>query len=431
MTTSTETTATQRLATSQETRSLAILFGRVRAIGLGVLILVTLPIWFHPWWPEAGFPRVPWIAIPGGAWGVAVVETLALLGLVLGLIVAMRWGIQRWCWWGIAAALATLVVLDQHRLQPWAYQSMLYAVILGGLPWREGRRWVMALAISVYFYSAFGKLDFQFVHTVGHQMVQTLAAPIGGLGEATATKLAFALPLGELSIALALMFPRTRRIAGVAAAAMHLTLIGLLGPWSLGHSLGVLAWNGLLAVEVVLLFVVLPRGEAGPESAEHSESNERSPASLTLRWAIRMPILAALLLPLSERSGYWDHWTSWALYSPHNSRVDVQIHDSAIDRLPDRVAKFLAEDDDGDRWRDLDLGGWSLDQRRVPVYPQARYQLQLALALAKRHDLGPAIRVKLKSASDRWTGKRQETFLIGQGELERRADRPWLGVPSP
>ncbi|QEG00846.1 hypothetical protein Mal15_49220 [Stieleria maiorica] len=371
--------------------------------------------------------------MPGGAWAVGAIETAALLGLVIGLAALMILRLHRWCWWGIAAALAALIVLDQHRLQPWAYQSLLYAVILGGLPWREGRRWLMALAISVYFYSALGKLDFQFVHTVGHQMVQTLAAPIGGLGETTATKLAFALPLGELSIALALMFPRTRRIAGVAAAAMHLTLIGLLGPWSLGHSLGVLAWNGLLAVEVVLLFVVATRTATEVETTEQPESIDRSHATPAVSWAIRIVVFAALLLPLTERLGYWDHWTSWALYSPHNSRADVQIHDSVADRLPDHLAMFLADDEDGDgdRWHDLDLGGWSLDQRRVPIYPQARYQLQLALAFSNRHDLGPAVRVKLKSASDRWTGKRQETFLIGADELERHADRYWLGAPSP
>ena len=31
------------------------------------------------------------------------------------------------------------------------------------------------VAISIYFYSALGKLDYQFIHTVGSQMVQALA----------------------------------------------------------------------------------------------------------------------------------------------------------------------------------------------------------------------------------------------------------------
>ena len=58
--------------------------------------------------------------------------------------------------------------------------------------------------------------------------------------------------------------------------------------------------------------------------------------------------VAALVLPLSERSGYWDHWLSWALYSPHNSRAEIQIHQSAVDQLPQIAATYLMPDDDAD-----------------------------------------------------------------------------------
>ncbi|MDV6034333.1 MAG: hypothetical protein F9B45_30410 [Phycisphaera sp. RhM] len=399
-------------------------FARVWAIGLAVLILVTLPIWIPTWGRDPGFPPVPWVAMPGAEWLVGAVETVALALLLVGLAAAVYRGADRWCWWGVAAALAVLIVLDQHRLQPWAYQSLLYSVLFAGMSWRDGRRWVIAIAISIYFYSASGKFDYQFVHTVGHQMVQTLASPLGGVGDATATRLAFALPTGELAIAIALAFPRTRRIGGVCAIAMHVTLIGLLGPWSLSHSPGVLAWNGLLAIQAALLFVVSPR------SMERTDRQVPLPARAPLRWPIRLAVVAALLLPLTERSGYWDHWTSWALYSPHNSRAEIQIHQSAIDRMPSDVAAYL-DDPDGDRWSDLDIGQWSLERRWVPVYPQARYQLDLAVQLAERHDLDQAIRVKLKRVSDRWTGERHETFLIGASELKRQSETYWLGGVSP
>ena len=54
----------------------------------------------------------------------------------------------------------------------------------------------------------------------------------------------------------------------------------------------------------------------------------------------------------------------------------------------------------------------------------------LAVRLADRHDLDQAIRVKVKRVSDRWTGERQETFLIGAKELKREAGRYWLGAVS-
>lgn len=145
-----------------------------------------------------------------------------------------------------------------------------------------------------------------------------------------------------------------------------------------------------------------------------------------MRWTTRVIVTLALLMPLSERAGYWDHWTSWALYSPHSSRAEIQIHGTAIDRLPETVREFLVEDQDGDRWSDLNIERWSLDRRLIPVYPQGRYQLAVALRLARQYELGSAIRVQVKSVSDRWTGRRRESFLIGADEMQNEMNRYWL-----
>ena len=95
-----------------------------------------------------------------------------------------------------------------------------------------------------------------------------------------------------------------------------------------------------------------------------------------------------------------------------------------------QIQDFVDEDADEGRWCDLNIQQWSLRERLVPIYPQARYQLALALQLSRRHDLKQSIRVKSKAVSDRWSGKRLETFLIGQNELEREMERYWLRVPK-
>jgi len=132
------------------------------------------------------------------------------------------------------------------------------------------------------------------------------------------------------------------------------------------------------------------------------------------RWPLRVALLIMLLAPLTERHGYWDHWTSWALYSPHNSRADIQIHESAFDRLPSSLRRYLRRDGMSDRWYDLDVDTWSLERRWVPVYPQARYQLAVAKRLTERFELGPGIRVRVKGVADRWTGRRVSQDLIGE-----------------
>ncbi|MCO8124514.1 hypothetical protein NHH03_22435 [Stieleria sp. TO1_6] len=405
-------------------RSSGSRFARVWSIGAGVLVLVTLPLWVTlPAW-DVGYPRVSWLPWSPVA-GVALVADSMALIVSLASLAAIAIGVQRrWLWWLVAAGLAASVLLDQHRLQPWAYQTILYGIVMGGLGWRSARPWIMAIAISVYFYSASGKIDFQFVHTVGNQMIHALAVPVGGVSDALATRLAFVLPISELLVALLLMLPLTRKLAGCGAIAMHVTLVAILGPWALDHSWGVLAWNILLAAQSWVLFVRPDVASINAPTAPSTAGPTVRPAGF--RWAIAATVLFALLAPLGERFGYWDHWTSWALYSPHNSRAEIEIHQSAIDRLPPQAKPFLGEDADADRWHALDAEQWSLQWRLAPIYPQARYQLELALALAEQAELQRAIRVEVKGVSDRWSGKRKQSYLIGEEELRRAVGGFWL-----
>ena len=84
------------------------------------------------------------------------------------------------------------------------------------------------------------------------------------------------------------------------------------------------------------------------------------------------------------------------------------------------------KDHDGDQWRELDLSEWSLKVRKVPIYPQARYQLGLASQLAASLNLSDALRVKLQSVSDRRTGNRNEQLLLNEKEIERDLGAFWL-----
>jgi hypothetical protein len=363
-------------------------------------------------------------------WSV-VIEWLSVVSLV-GSLVGCALGSSRRLWWVVAASLAASFVLDQHRLQPWAYQSMIYATLFASLPWPVARRWMMPLAISVYVYSGLGKLDFQFAHSVGQEMISVATRPFGGLPENLSPEmrsaLALVLPAGECLTGLFLIPRRVRPIAGSLLIAMHGVLIGLLGPWGLNHSWGVLIWNSLLIVQAWFLFV-RPTEDRGasepptPESAERGRPNRLNVGGLLARGLVTIVIVA----PLFERAGYWDHWLSWALYAPHSSRVDVDIHRSALEPLDKSLRHALEADDDQDGWQRLSLSRWSLESLGVPIYPQARYQLGLTREIARRHQLGDAVRVKIRGPADRWSGRRSVEWAVGQNELRRASERFWLG----
>lgn len=386
-------------------------------------LLALLAVTFRVWFPLSDFPEVPLVAGVGAAprwcsWLAAAVVTMAATAVVIN---PRRF---RWAWLVVAGGLLIAILLDQHRLQPWAYQTAVYALVFASMSATQARRWLIPLAASVYIYSAAGKFDFQFVHTVGQNFLAAVAAPVGGLpewlGESTRTRISLLLPVTELSIGFGLLIPSLRRLAGCFAIAMHLALVALLGPWALDHSLGVLIWNLALLTQAWCLFVA-PAG-AGQEAddADHV-------AGVTITKSVaQITVIAALLMPLSERWGYWDHWPSWALYSPHSSRVDLEFHGSVTDQLPRSARRFIARDDDGDGWSSLSLDDWSLQVLGVPIYPQSRYHLALAVSVAKTAGIDRGVRGVLKGTADRGTGQRVTERMIGRTELRRAMNRFWL-----
>lgn len=393
-------------------------------------LLLLLALTYRLWIPTRTFPAVPlWQPLaeipPSAHW-------LALTGLVVSLIAVLVFENSfRWTWWLVTASLLISFSLDQHRLQPWAYQAAVHSVVFATMDARQARRWLIPLGASVYLYSAAGKLDYQFAHTVGQDFLSVALGWMGGWpqqwDEAARVRIALLMPATEALLGLGVLIPSTRRAAGVLVIAMHAGLIGLLSPWGLDHSYGVLGWNGLLIAQAGLLFV--RRGRDTKTSAVSWNDRSGPARSLPSRAGTRLAqaaVMVALIAPLGERAGYWDHWLSWALYSPHNSRTDVEIHASAIEKLPPRMAAYVGPDRDGDRWRDWALDRWSLETLGVPIYPQARYQLALAVKVSRRHQIDRGVRAILKGVSDRRTGRRSEQRLLGRREMERALDQFWL-----
>jgi hypothetical protein len=429
------------------------LLRRIWAAAILVLLLASYRLWIpsHHWGSGEGiwvvdFPRVPMISLASeiAFWSDGV--SLVALVVSLAIVVLRRDRIMSWRpMVVIAISFTTLFVCNQHRLQPWAYQGWLYAILFAGAAPQSVRRYMILLSISIYAYSALGKFDQQFLKTVGPSLVNTLM-PDGGIEDGGAINdrwkgwiesSVVLLPSAELMIAGLLAIPKTRRVGGIAAIAMHLSLVGILGPLGLGHSAAVLAWNLYLAVQSWLLFVVRidPIGQIEPAI----ESVSVSP-SLGGRFFVQMVVIAAILLPMLERLprgevyGYWDHWLSWSLYSPHTSRVEVQVHESALATLPDIMSQYshVGEEDDG--WFTVQIDRWSLAELAVPVYPQARFQLGLAHQIALQLDFEKdgrlnrrgAIRIKILGVADRRTGSRAEIWAIGAEGIAKERNRFWL-----
>jgi hypothetical protein len=408
----------------------ASLLSRIVAAGAITLIVATRPLWT----PQAVFPRVPFFAWLRGVpawleWSVLAIVTAALVGVFLA---GSGRKIGRWSLVAFAAGIALLALADQHRLQPWAYQFSLLALVLAALPAGDAIAWSRLLVASIYVYSALSKFDWTFIESGGGQIVQGLlrCLPLDGdLSSTSRRLLAGVLACSELLIGIGLCFRPSRRIAFFASLAMHGLLLAALGPWGTRQKPGVLLWNAYFIAQNIVLFEF-----AGEQPLSNLEKPPARSRSTPVGLAVRGLIAFAVFFPLTEPFGLCDVWPAWAVYATGPERLRVYINLNSADIA--RVGKLIGPYVDPPRFLDnrclLRIDRWSLDATQAPLYPQNRFRLGVALALAKAAGLEQTIYVELETPADRWTGKRSTRALSGSPSIAAALDHDWLnGLPRP
>ena len=230
---------------------------RLLAFAYLVLIAVTARLWL----PQLLFPQVPFlrfaIGLPFWFDGSLLV---VLAGALIGLLATGGRRYQRLFCSLIAASTIGLVILDQHRLQPWTWQFLLLILILLLADDQTSKRLWRWLVIGIYVWSAWSKLDWGFFGSHGVFLVEGLFRAVGltnlfqSIPENPRFVMALSIPIVELSVAILLMFRRTRRVGFVGSIIMHLALLLILGPFGHNHQLGVLVWNGFFIAQNWLLF---------------------------------------------------------------------------------------------------------------------------------------------------------------------------------
>jgi hypothetical protein len=134
-------------------------------------------------------------------------------------------------------------------------------------------------------------------------------------------------------------------------------------------------------------------------------------------WAI---LIGALVAPLGEPLGLWDHWPSWAVYAARPEKVTVFIHEDDLAKIPAELREFLQEPSPLDPWHPIRLDRWSLAATKTPIYPQSRFHVGVALALAERCKL-TTMKLEIESAPDRWTAQRKRTEFVGLEAIDKLA----------
>lgn len=388
--------------------------------GLAAGVVATWPLWTG----DQHFPQIPWLA---AAVGIPTSVDPWLLGLAgvagIGIAVSTFGRPNRQCdlWSRIAFAVATiaLVLLNQHRMQAWVLHLLGVMFVLGLAPNRRGLSLVRAFAISVYVHSAVSRCD-----RASLELQWNLAEPllerwdIDSQYVSERARLAWAglFAVVELGVSILLAFPRVRPYGRWAAIAMHGCLLLLLGPLGLDHHTGVLVWNATWIAQNWVLF-----------SAELDGNGETAIDDLHgSRFGYRFAtVIAGVLIcaPLLAPWSLWDNWPSWRLYSGRPASVLAYVDESRIGELPETVRQFVGPPQPLSEWRPVSLDAWSFAELRCPVYPQERFRLAIAQALARKYALGDDLRTEIGTRPERWKGEREMRELLGERAIEEECDR--------
>ncbi|MDG1893827.1 MAG: hypothetical protein P8J37_02855 [Fuerstiella sp.] len=320
---------------------------------------------------------------------------------------------RRYNLWLMAASASWLVVLNQHRLQPWHWLFLIVtaqSILLSG----RQRLWAMRLTFAtIYIFAALSRLGADVDAGMSRQLLQTVCHLLGADQLLRNERLFFivclAMTLVELAVGLCLLLSRFRRLAVVMAMALHLTLLVLLSPIGLNHHWGVLIWNAFFLIAIPLLF------------ADVNQPGSNDPFA-TVR--LRLTAAIVVLFPLSGLFDIADNWPSWQLYSPRPDIVRLYVDEGAVGQLPKHVRQFVAEPAPLDTWCPVRLDWWSLAMTGAPIYPEDRFQLNVVRSVVQKMP-DAAVRITLESAeSPAWW--RRTLQQLRRAELDDHLDRQFL-----
>jgi hypothetical protein len=391
------------------------LFRRVFATTTLALVAATWRLWAI----ESDYPCVPLIqfGVSAPAW-LDWVLRLCLVSLLVALFV-----ISGRSPWERPLSLATAVVLigcfmlNQHRMQPWAYLAAIGCFTFTCQdPGRTFRLWRL-LCVSIYVYSAISKADVAFINGMGHRFLETGLSFLGidpsDLPRNLNVVAIAAMPLCELLIGIGLILRHGKRWALPLCMALHSSLILILSPMGLNHRPGVLIWNAALMVEVLLLFT----GHEQPEDLTVIGSGRSARARLA-----ECVAFIAVACPLLEPTGWFDHWPAWNLYSEQTDKVEILVRTDRLTRFPWELRRLSVPSRKDPKWSKAYIEEWSLQTLLAPIYPEDRFQVGVALALAERYRLDEAIMVRIHSPPNRISGQRSSHVIVGAQGLRKEAE---------
>ncbi len=306
------------------------------------------------WITKTDFPKIPrfdFIPVPQAPWD--YIFAFSLIGLLLLFLFKPK----RYIGITIVFLYIYLGLVDQNRLQPYFYQSILTILVVSYL--RKSRKnttiilhCLMLIFIATYFWSGIHKINANF----NAQWMHALTKHFSIIPEKIRQIFTYSVPFIEAILGLLLLFNRTRKIAVVAIVGMHVTIVIML--FWLGYGFNVVPWNLQNILSVIILFW------------SYKSTSNFDILSQFYNFKKTVILFMVFLLPFTNFFGFWDHLLSFSFFSSKLHYFYIEIVDDALyKKLPSKITKY-AQEYDGKHI--IYLNNWAGDVNRVLLYPQDR-----------------------------------------------------------
>ena len=281
---------------------------------------------------------------------------------------------------------AFLALSDQSRWQPWFFQYFMMLTALIIYPFhkhKEKRELALTMCCfiiaSIYIYSGLQKMNSIFPSQIFPWMIQpltNLAPSINSFLFASG----YSIPLFETSIGIGLLIQRLRLPAIIAAVGMHLSILGILGPW--GHSWNSVVWPWNIAM--CLLVVTLFFANTSLRLSQIFSFKNKLIIAITFLFGV---------LPAFSFADLWDSYLSASLYSGNTKSAGITINHEDLQKAP-YLRNFATATKEGGF---IDLNSWSFSELNVPAYPEKRIFKGIAKSLCNTLNNSPAIQLHINN----------------------------------
>ena len=279
-----------------------------------------------------------------------------------------------------------LALLDQTRWQPWAYQYLFMLAGFGFSSWRrddiqsqtDGLNMCRLIIATIYFYSGLQKANPHFIHEFPEF--------IAGMGRIAQSLHAFGwiAPLAEMGIGIGLLTRKFRDVAVIAAIAMHLLVLLVIGPFGRRWNYIVWPWNLAMIAFLLILFW----------NTDFSFSD--------VLWNNRCRFQKVLLLlfgvmPLFSFVGWWDSYLSSSLYSANVTSGAILVSDAVNSELPGYIRGYVRHVKGTNNV--LQITKWSMGELNVPPYPELRVYRKIGADICKLTNNSPDVTLAVQVKS--------------------------------